>query len=487
MSLAVRLTLSFAGLILALGLAAFVGVRALTEDLTSALGESAASVSRSVVTVLRGEFSHLTSEDDGPDQKVADPLGSNPRVSDLDVQTVDIRGPAVAATREIRMVVNGHELSADEVAQRLRHRSHDPIVELLHGKDGETPKLLLRGLNSERSIELPRAGIDEALQRFQRQLGWGLLLLLGIGIGIAAGLARRLAQPLARLTQAAEAVGTGALGAQVDERGPPELRRSLAAFNRMSADLARLDREASTLRADRELAELGEIGRGLAHSLRNPLHALGLSLEALASSAPAANHVDALAKTGREQLARIDQTLRGFLALAAGVGAQTEAVRLAEVVDDVMLEASQRAQGRVHMQRIGDAPVINGVAVELRIILHALVVNALEASPEGGNVSIELHARGDATAAGHRGACIEIADEGAGIPAAIRARLFAPHVSSKPTGAGMGLYLAQRLAQLRYRGGIELLDRAPAGTCARLTLRDREPAAATPIDRRHEA
>ncbi len=461
MTLAVRLTLSFAGLILALGLAAFIGVRALTEDLTNALGESAASVSRSVVTVLRGEFSHLQTDASHPDAKAPE----------LNVETVEIRGPAVSAKHEIRMVVNGHELSTDEIAKRLQGARHEPIVELLHGKAGEAPRLLLRGLNSERSIELPRAGIDDALQRFQRQLGWGLLLLLACGIGVAAWLARRLAQPLARLTLAAEAVGTGALGAQVEERGPPELRRSLAAFNRMSADLARLDREASALRADRELAELGDIGRGLAHSLRNPLHALGLSLEALASSVPAATEIDALANTGREQLARIDQTLRGFLALAAGVGAQTESVLLSEVIDDVLLEASQRAQGRVQLARIGGAPAIRGVPAELRIILHALVVNALEASPNDGKVTVELR---DTTQAGENSVCIEIKDDGPGIAMAIRTRLFAPHVSSKPTGAGMGLYLAQRLAQLRYGGGIELLDRAPTGTTARLTLRDRQ-------------
>jgi signal transduction histidine kinase len=52
-------------------------------------------------------------------------------------------------------------------------------------------------------------------------------------------------------------------------------------------------------------------------------------------------------------------------------------------------------------------------------------------------------------------------------------RLFEPHVSSKPTGAGMGLYLSQRLARQRYGGGIELQPRQPQGTCAVLQLNDR--------------
>jgi len=457
MSLAVRLTLSFAALILALGLAAFLGVRALTDDLTAALGETAASVSRKVVTVLRGDFSAHTGDPDTPHR------------ARIETETVDVRGPPGDPHHEIRMVIDGRELDAAEVAARMGKSLPDPVVELRRGESGKPPMLWVRGLEGEQSIELPRSGIDGALQRFQQQLGWGLLLLFAVGTAIAAWLARRLARPLATLTRAAEAVGGGTLGVQVPEQGPPELRRSLAAFNRMSADLQRLDQEASALRADRELAELGEIGRGLAHSLRNPLHALGLSLESLASRVPAGAEVEALATAGREQLTRIDQTLRGFLALSAGVGAQTERVSLRGVIDDVLLEASQRARGRVRLHREGEDIVLHGVAAELRILLHALVVNALEASPDGGLVRVALRQATGASAT----ALIEVEDEGAGVPPAIRERLFAPHVSSKPTGAGMGLYLAQRLCRLRYGGEIQLQPRLPCGTRAELLLNHR--------------
>ena len=69
---------------------------------------------------------------------------------------------------------------------------------------------------------------------------------------------------------------------------------------------------------------------------------------------------------------------------------------------------------------------------------------------------------------------IDVVDEGEGVSEAIRARLFQPHVSGKPHGAGMGLYLAERLARLRYRGGIVLEPNAPRGTIAHLRLHARE-------------
>ncbi len=478
MSLVARLTLSLAALLLGLGVLAFVGLRALTDDLTTALGESAASVSRSVVTVLRGEFRSAADDPSGNTQRfdaeTIDLVGPPPIAGErrIDVETHRVHGPE--RRHEIRMVVDGKELSADEIRKHLPQagadRATDPVIELHRGDGDGPPMLWLRGPDRDHPIALPQRGIDTALQRFQRQLGWGLALLLAVGIAAAAWLARRLARPLATLTDAAEAVGGGALGVQVPERGPPELRRSLVAFNRMSADLQRLDREASAARADRELAELGEIGRGLAHSLRNPLHALGLSLEALAGRLPQDPEVDGLAAAGREQLTRIDQALRGFLALAAGVGATTEAVALADVVDDVLLEASQRAQGRVRLVRDGATPSLIGVPAELRILIHSLVINALEASPDGGEVRVHLAGPGPDDGA----ATVTVEDSGPGIPEAIRPRLYAPHVSSKPTGAGMGLYLAQRLCRLRYGGEIELADRAPRGTRATLHLRPRQ-------------
>lgn len=467
MSLRARLILSYALLILLLGLAAWAGVRSLTADLTQALGETAASVGRSVFTVLRHERVTATPEPAAVRDAAA------PAVREVVLQH-ERRIPTEGAPQDrVRVVIDGRELSPEEVVAHAevhaRHSEFDVRSELHGGR----PTLMLRGDGFTRAIDLPRAGIDAALARYTQQLGWGLAGLLALGLLSSAWLAQRIARPLRALADAAQAVGRGTLGAQAPDGGVPEVRQTIAAFNTMSARLQRLDAEAAAVRADRELAELGEIGRGLAHSLRNPLHALGLSLEALVAQAAQPEPAQALAQAGREQLQRVDQALRGFLALSAGAGAATEPVALREVIDDVLLEASQRAQGGVQFRREGDDLQLDAVAAELRVMLHALVVNALEASPTGGCVTLRVQA----PSAPDEPLTIEVEDEGEGVPEAIRARLFQPHVSGKPHGAGMGLYLAERLARLRYRGGIELLPRVPRGTRARLQLRPREAAA----------
>jgi signal transduction histidine kinase len=410
MSLRLRLILGYSALLLVLALAAWLGMRALTRDLTTALGETAASVGRSVYTVLRSEVRRTPGErihHDGAEDDARHVVVLRERLESA---------AAPGAVEEVRVVVDGKALSP---AQAAAHRAaHPDGIELVPGAAGGPPMLRVSGPGVEHAIPLPRSGVDAALERYTRRLGWGLLALLVAGLLLAVWIAQRVTQ-------------------------------------------------AAGVRADRELAELGEIGRGLAHSLRNPLHALGLSLEALAAEAPGAGPAAALAQSGREQLQRVDQALRSFLALSAGNGAEASRTRLADVIDDVLLEASQRAQGRVQFAREGGEQALLAVPAELRVMLHALVVNALEASPDGGRVDVRV-----ADVAG--AVQIDVLDEGEGVAADLRGRLFQPHVSGKPHGAGMGLYLAQRPARSRYRGRIALEPAGPRGTRARLVLHPRE-------------
>jgi signal transduction histidine kinase len=419
-------------------------------------------VGRSVATVLHREESQVVRRTEH-ESAVLD--GSPTMVEEKVVVITETHGDDEQPPR-VRMIVDGRELSPEEIAlQRARHA--DPLIELRPDAAGDSHMLWVSGEGFSRAIPLPRSGVDQALQRYTRQLGGGLLVLLGIGLLLSFWLAQRIARPLRDLADAAQAVGDGRLGVQAPAGGPPEVRQTVEAFNAMSARLKTLDAEATALRANRELAELGEIGRGLAHSLRNPLHALGLSLESLANQTSGSTRAAELAQSGREQLHRVDQALRGFLALSTGTGASAAPTALREVIDDVLLEASQRAQGRVKFLREGETPSVLAVPAELRVMLHALVINAFEASPDGATVRVTVGTMSDDAV------CVDVVDQGEGSPEAIRVRLFQPHVSGKPHGAGMGLYLAERIARLRYAGSIALQPAQPRGTCARLLLHPR--------------
>jgi signal transduction histidine kinase len=327
----------------------------------------------------------------------------------------------------------------------------------------------LRGIPMVPTTKVPAmtARLDAMTHDFQVDMLLGSLAILLAGLVATAFVAHRLSAPLQSLGRAAEAIGAGRFGAQAQPAGEPRFDAAIAAFNAMSLRLQALEAEAREAQERTHLTELGEIARGIAHSLRNPLHALGLSLTELVQPAASAEQRAELATTCQLQIERIDRTLRSFLSLSAARAEPPAPIDLADVVQDVIMEAAQTAAGRVQIEcDLGDhRPLIRGIGAELRTALHVLVLNAVEASPAGGTVAVRVQAEGDHV-------CVTVEDDGPGLPASVRARLFQPHVTTKAQGAGLGLFLAERIARRRYRGSLELEERRGLGLCAVLTLRD---------------
>lgn len=318
-------------------------------------------------------------------------------------------------------------------------------------------------------IPIPRAGFDTAVETFLSRLWLGSIAIFGLGVLVAGYVAHRVTGPLRRLSRAARDVGEGALGTQVPQGGDQEVAETIGAFNQMSTRLAALDAEARELREREHLTEIGEVARGLAHAMRNPLHMLGLSVEQLAAGCtggPGEAQSAAMAETARRQIQRVDRSLRSFLSLTSG-GGEIEDVDGVDLVRDVVLELMQDGAGGAALRVEASEPCsIAAVAPELRAVLQVLVVNAVEASPAGGEVVVRVACEGERVR-------FEVSDRGPGLAPRVRERLFTPHLTTKEQGAGMGLFLAQRIATSRYGGSLELADRAGGGTCATLVVHDR--------------
>lgn len=344
---------------------------------------------------------------------------------------------------------------AGPAADDLDFRVEDP-------GGGADRLLIIHGMpGGERRIPVPLRPAAEIVRGTRRQglLASGLLLLTGL---LAAGIfAHRMTQPLRRLSTAVDALGRGELGTQIDVTGHGEVADLQRAFNRMSIRLAELEAERDRWRAREHLAELGELSRGLGHTLRNPLNTLGLVVEELAARI---DDGDDLVSTARGQIRRIDGWLRSFLAVGAGQAAEPELLDLVDLASDVVLEAVQ--QGARIEVRTDDGPIrVRGVAAALRAALSNLVGNAVEASLPLGVVEVAV-SREDGMGV------IRIVDHGPGLPAEVRTRLFSPHVTTRTGGSGMGLFLARQLIEGAHGGRLELGDAPGGGTqaVARLPL-----------------
>ena len=304
--------------------------------------------------------------------------------------------------------------------------------------------------------------VSPTVRRIQETMREGAAmggLLLVVGLFASGVLSRRLTRPLRSLADGAEALGRGDLGIQVPVSATGEVGDLQRSFNRMSARLAELEAERDQWQEREHLAQLGDLSRGLAHTLRNPLHTLGLAVEELATGE---HQRQDLVTTSRAQIRRIDRWLRSFLALGAEEVAEPEEIDLGGLVRAVALESVQQgAEGRVEG---GDDDVrVKVVPGAVRAALANLIENATEVSPEGKQVEVTIVVEGGEAA-------VRIVDGGPGLPEAVRERLFSPHVTTKVGGSGMGLFLARQLVVGMHGGALEIVDGEEGGTVATMRL-----------------
>jgi two-component system osmolarity sensor histidine kinase EnvZ len=274
-------------------------------------------------------------------------------------------------------------------------------------------------------------------------IGWGLFALLLSLVG-AWFIASRISRPLAALTRAAQQVGKGEHADPAPEAGPREIRMLAAAFNQMSADLERLERDRAMVLA------------GISHDLRTPLARLRLGLEMIGGDRSMSEGLAA-------DIDEMDKIIGQFLDFAKGENEAGIETSLDELVDDICDRYAKLGRAPVRGQPSGIRLPLAQMAV--RRAISNLIDNAQRYS--AGPIGIEI--RGDSGVA-----VIEVRDRGPGIPEAEAERMKRPFTRleaarSDAGGSGLGLAIVDRVARM-HGGRLELLPRDGGGLVARLTL-----------------
>jgi two-component system NtrC family sensor kinase len=245
-------------------------------------------------------------------------------------------------------------------------------------------------------------------------------------------------------------LGNGELDVAVPAQRPDELGDLAATFRTMAARLreardqleARVEQRSREVLRSAKLAQLGTLAAGIAHEINNPLASIvagteGLLRELERGPADAATTREYLQLLHREALRARDITVR-LLRFARQDPARREAVALGAELREVgalFAHQLQDAQVRLVVDGTDPGPMILGDPAEWRQVLFNLLRNALDASPRGGTIR--------ATAGVADGvAVLEVADEGAGVPAELQDRIFEPFFTTKEPGKGTGLGLA---------------------------------------------
>lgn len=303
------------------------------------------------------------------------------------------------------------------------------------------------------------------LERAILQTG-SIVAASGVVIGALLGwwTTERITRPVERLAEGARAVASGDLSARVEVLSQDEIGELARAFNRMTEQL--LEQRDRTIQAER-VAAWRELARRLAHELKNPLFPLQITIENLKRSRDRSSpaEFDEIFHESTSMLlaefANLNSIIGRFSDFARMPPPRFEDIDLNTLVRGVMKlhEAALHKEGRPQIHTTLDLAEgvlrISADEDQLRRAIGNLVLNTLDAMPEGGSLRIGTAIQEDRVR-------IEVSDSGTGLTEEECARLFTPYYTTKHHGTGLGLAIVQSVVS-DHHGKISVVSRSGQG------------------------
>jgi two-component system, NtrC family, nitrogen regulation sensor histidine kinase GlnL len=238
-------------------------------------------------------------------------------------------------------------------------------------------------------------------------------------------------------------------------------------------DVTRLHQLEAEMRRGETLAAAGQIAMGVAHEIRNPLAAIRGAVQLLkrelGDEARWGEYIEVLLK----EVDRVNRIIEMLLGLGRPVTLRPRPLNIHQLLERVALMSEEVASERaVQIVRRYDPSLPPIMADEDRIlqVFHNLVRNAIDAMPRGGRLTLitrlsmdPLFAKVDLGHGLKSMAEVQVADEGEGISAASRAKLFTPFFTTKTGGLGLGLALCHRIVE-EHKGAIQIASEPGKGT-----------------------
>ncbi|MFT4842787.1 MAG: signal transduction histidine kinase [Planctomycetota bacterium] len=360
----------------------------------------------------------------------------------------------------------GLELDPPELAVRLAAASTQGRCASL-GRDGRMWRVGYApgGGDQERAfvlgVAVPESELFAASNAFERVLLFAILMTIVVLVLFALLASRAITAPVKALVNATRRVALGDLDVKVLAGGGPELGELASAFNQMAHDLAAGRERLAHAERDQAWAEMA---RQVAHEVKNPLQPMRMTAQLLqrarSDKDPRADQVaDRLARTVLEQTAALDRIANDFRSFAGIAPAQKSVVLadgwLEELCDQTARLFEDRSLTFEFVGDAGEARLALDQGSMARVFVN-LVQNAIEAS--GGPVHVRMASKlaGDKVA-------VTIIDDGPGVPADVRDKLFDPYFTTKSSGTGLGLAICRRLVEA-HGGSIRLVATEPGET-----------------------
>jgi two-component system, NtrC family, sensor kinase len=322
-----------------------------------------------------------------------------------------------------------------------------------------------------------------------------ILAVLGVALLISAFVRHMLGGPLRALTEGTRRLGSGELGYQIQLHSSGELQDLAGSFNTMSRQIQEAHREINAwnhtleerveqktrelsgaqeemLRVER-MASIGKLAAVVAHEINNPLagiltYSKLLQKRLSREAAPNAENIGMLELMESESR-RCGDIVKNLMTFARPSSINMEPSDLNAVIDRcVRLVQHQLTLKNIelHLQLDSELPAVRCDPGQIEQVILALVMNAIDALPNGGNLSLASRTSPNSDAVE-----LTIRDDGVGMPREVMTKMFEPFFTTKEHGRGLGLGLAiSRNIVDRHRGRIEVASEPGRGTTFTITL-----------------
>lgn len=379
----------------------------------------------------------------------------------------DLDAPARSDTADSKL--------ADDLIQDVRARPHElsltgPDLTLtaipLLGRDKQLLAILM--------VENSRAELAN-LKTYIQGTAW-IAGSAGVMLGLAFSFwaASRVTQPLLALAANVRDVASGKWNARARIDSTDEVGQLAQDFNQMTEQL--VEQRDRMIQAER-VAAWRELARRLAHELKNPLFPLQITIENLqrARQASPAQFDEVFHESTSTLLAELDnlKTIVGrFSDFARMPAPHLEPVDLNQVVGEVaklfdaQLDALDRPRIAKILQLDDNLPNVSADPEQIRRALRNLVLNALDAMPKGGTLTLRTQ-RLDGPVESK--VALEVSDTGQGLTPEECARLFTPYYTTKEHGTGLGLAIVQSVVS-DHKGTITVRSEPGKGATFRIEL-----------------
>jgi PAS domain S-box-containing protein len=236
-------------------------------------------------------------------------------------------------------------------------------------------------------------------------------------------------------------------------------------------DVTSLKEREKYLQRVNRLISLGELAAGVAHEIRNPLTGIGVVLDILRRRKELSPGDLELAQEATAEIDRLERIVAGLLDFARPKDFNFEVAAINDVVESMLflIKKQCRNQNLLFNVRYGEnIPAVRMDQEKIRQALLNVVINAIQAMPGGGNLTIETACRNGGDSAWNS-VVVTISDTGPGIPEADRDRIFDPFFTTHSDGTGLGLSITHSVIK-EHNGKITVESDECGGTTFIISL-----------------